>query len=230
MNFAIDLPIIAVGATIGLLRGTLASHLVRKRCPCDPDELNSFDRGSVGNHNKAAGIASDVTDAVAMAAPPLLDLVAVGFSRALLDDVTVMAETVMVEIAIHQFANLGLQRPRPRTYAGDAADIESPDGYMSFYAGHVGSTVAALSMASYTVRLRYGEQVWPWVVTGLVGASVGVERIAYGAHFPTDVIAGALVGLTVGIGVPWLHARTPDLQVSIVPGPGDAGLGLAGRF
>jgi membrane-associated phospholipid phosphatase len=230
VHYAIDVPIIALGATIGLLRGTLGSYMIRKRCPCDPHELNALDRGSVSNHSNAAGIASDITDSAAMAVPPLLDLVAVGFSWALLEDVTIMAETVMVEVALHQFASLGVQRPRPRTYAGETTYVTSPDGYMSFYAGHVGSTVAALSMASYTVRLRYGEHWWPWVITGLVGTSISVERVANGAHFPTDVIAGAAVGFAVGIGVPWLHAKKPDLQMSIVPGPGDAGLGLAGMF
>ena len=40
-----------------------------------------------------------------------------------------------------------------------------------------------------------------------VSASVAVERVAAGWHFLTDVLAGALVGTTVGIVVPYLHLR-----------------------
>jgi membrane-associated phospholipid phosphatase len=230
VNLAIDAPIIVVSATVGLLRPYMASQLVRKRCPCDPSGLNALDRSSVGYHSRGAALASDITVVVVQAGTPLLELLDLGLSRALLEDLTVLTETVMVEVVLHQAANFGLQRPRPSTYAGDPASVNASEGYLSFYAGHVGATFAMLSAASYTLRLRYGEQVWPWVVTGLVGTSVAIERVAAGKHFPTDVGVGALVGLAAGIGVPWLHARTTALQVSVIPGPGDIGLGLAGEF
>jgi membrane-associated phospholipid phosphatase len=204
----------------------MVSHLVTKRCPCDPSELNALDRKTLKYHSNTAALASDITSAVVQAVPPLFELFDLGLSPALAEDFTVLAEAVMVEVLFQQAANFGLQRPRPRAYAGDPAAINSSQGYLSFYAGHVGTTAAMLAATSFTLRLRYGEQVWPWVVTGLVTASVAVERVAAGKHFPTDAAAGALVGLATGIAVPWLHARTTSLQVTVVPGPGDAGLGL----
>jgi hypothetical protein len=51
----IDIPIILVGATAGLLRTYLANHHVTQRCPCSLDEINGFDRGIVGNHSDVAG-------------------------------------------------------------------------------------------------------------------------------------------------------------------------------
>lgn len=230
VNLAIDAPIIAVGATVGLLRTYMRSHLVQRRCPCDPSELNALDRRTVGYHSEGAALASDIIVALVQAGAPILELVDLGASRALVEDLTVISESLMVEIVFQEAANFGLQRPRPRVYAGNPSAVNASEGYLSFYAGHVGTTVAVLSATSFTLRLRYGEQVWPWVVTGLVGTSVAVLRVAAGKHFPTDVAAGALVGLATGIAVPWLHARTPDLRVSVVPGPGDAGLGLAGAF
>jgi membrane-associated phospholipid phosphatase len=40
---------------------------------------------------------------------------------------------------------------------------------------------------------------------------VSVERVRGGAHFPTDVIAGAIAGAGIGIIVPHLH-RSEELK------------------
>lgn len=230
VRLAVDIPVIAAGASAGLLRAYLVEHQVRKRCPCSLDELNSLDRSSVGNHSQAAGLASDITVGVALVVPPLIDLCVLGATRAFAQDLTVLTETVMVSTLLQQVANFGVQRPRPRTYAGEPSFVNSGNGYLSFYAGHVSTTAAALSAASFTIGRRYDEHVWPWVVTGVVTASVGVERVLAGQHFPSDVLAGALVGLGVGIAVPWLHARAPGAKLTLVPAPTGRGLALMGQF
>ena len=38
-------------------------------------------------------------------------------------------------------------------------------------------------------------------------ATIGVLRTEAGEHFYTDVIAGAALGVLVGLLVPWLHER-----------------------
>ena len=230
LHLAVDLPIIAAGASAGLLRAYLVRSQVRERCPCSAGELGFLDRGSVGNHSQAAGLASDITVGVALAAPPLIDLFALGANRAFAEDLTVMTETVLVSTLLQQVANFGLQRPRPRTYAGEESFVHSGKGYLSFYAGHVSTTAAALSAASFTIGRRYDQHVWPWVVTGVVTASVGVERVLAGQHFPTDVLAGALIGTGVGIAVPWLHARGPGARFTLAPAPTGRGLTLVGQF
>lgn len=230
LQLAVDIPILAAGASAALLRAYLVQHQVRKRCPCSTGELDFLDRGTVGNHSQAAGLASDITVGVALAAPPLIDLFALGANRAFAEDLTVLTETVLVSTLLQQIANFGLQRPRPRTYAGEPSYVHGGKGYLSFYAGHVTNTAAALSAASFTIGRRYDEHVWPWVVTGVVTASVGVERVLAGQHFPSDVLAGALVGLGVGIAVPWLHARAPGAKLTLVPVPTGRGLALMGQF
>jgi membrane-associated phospholipid phosphatase len=230
VRLVLDAPIIALGATAGLLRGTLASRFINRSCPCDPSGLNPLDRGTVGNHNATAATLSDISVGLSLGLPPLLGLLDLGWSKAWLEDVTVMTETVMVEILFQQAIGIGVGRPRPRTYDGEGYYLNGGEGYMSFYAGHVASAVAALTAASYTVRLRYGEQVWPWLVTGALGGSIALERVAAGQHFPTDTLAGFAVGFSVGLAVPWLHAHHPGAHLTVAPGPGDAGLALAGTF
>lgn len=226
---AVDVPVIVVGGSAGLVRILFEDQLVTKRCPCDPSGINPLDRGTVGNHSGAASVAANVTVYGVMAALPLADLADLGVGRALGQDLVVYAETLAVDTGLQNAVNFIVARPRPRTYAGDPAFVGSGEGYLSFYAGHVSTTFAALSTAAFTVRKRYGEQVWPWVVVGLVGASVGVERVASGHHFPTDVAVAALAGTAIGITVPWLHLRREPARLSLTAF-GGRGLGIAGTF
>lgn len=228
LRLAVDLPVTIVAGSAGLVRILFKEDLARKSCPCDPAGINALDRGTVGNHSAAAGIAANVTVYGVMAALPLVDLIDLGWGRAWGEDLAVYAETLAISTALQNATNFIVARPRPRTYAGDPDYLGSGEGYLSFYAGHVSTAFAALSTAAFTIRKRYGEQVWPWVVAGLVASSVAVERVASGHHFPTDVGVAALAGTAIGITVPSLHLRRSE-GVAIVP-VGTNGLGLAGSF
>jgi membrane-associated phospholipid phosphatase len=228
LHLAVDIPVTVVAGSAALVRVLFEDDLVRKKCPCDPSGINALDRGTVGNHSAAASVAANVTVYGVMAALPLADLVDLGFSRAWAQDLGVYAETLAIDTALQNAANFIVNRPRPLTYAGDPQYLHSGEGYVSFYAGHVATAFASLSMAAFTINRRYGEQVWPWIVAGLIGSSVAVERVASGHHFPTDVAVAAVAGSAIGITVPWLHLRPGRSPVSIVPTAG--GLGLAGRF
>jgi membrane-associated phospholipid phosphatase len=228
LHLAVDIPVTVAAGSLGLMRVLFEDRLARKSCPCDPSGINGLDRGTVGNHSAAANTAADVTVYGVMAALPLVDLLDLGWGRAWGEDLMVYAETLAIDTALQNATNFIVARPRPRTYAGDPAFLTSGEGYLSFYAGHVSTAFASLSMAAFTIRKRYGERVWPWVVAGLIASSVAVERVASGHHFPTDVAVAALVGTGIGITVPSLHLRRSEHQVQIVP-VGN-GLGLAGSF
>jgi membrane-associated phospholipid phosphatase len=235
LNLAVDIPVTVGGGIAVLVRVLMKDKLSRISCstasPCDTTGLNFIDRGTVGNSSShAANVASDLTTAFAIAAPPLLDLLDVGWSQAFGEDLMIFAETLAVNTTIHQISNFAVARPRPRTYANDPAYLNTSEGYLSFYSGHAATVFAALSAASFTLRLRYGEQVWPWLVTAALGGSVAVERVLAGSHFPSDCAAGALAGLAIGIAVPWLHARTREQRLNILPAEGGRGLALAGAF
>jgi membrane-associated phospholipid phosphatase len=231
LNLAVDIPITAVGGIAALSRAFLKDKFARISCPCDPAGINFIDRGSAsGNSSHGASIASDIAVAMAIAGPPAFDLFDIGVSKAFGEDLMIFAETLAVNTTIQQVVNFSVARPRPRTYANDPAYLNNAEGYLSFYSGHVATVFAALSAASVTSRLRYGEQVWPWILTGVVGTSVAVERVYAGSHFPTDVAAGALAGAAIGVIVPWLHARSPKYAFSILPAEGGRGLAVAAAF
>jgi membrane-associated phospholipid phosphatase len=229
VRLAVDIPIIVVGGAAGLARILFENKLMRKSCPCDSAGINRLDRWAVGYHSQFASVAADATVYSVLVALPLVDLLDLGFGRALGEDVVVYVEALAVTTALQNATNFIVARPRPRSYAGDPAFINSGEGYVSFYAGHVATVSTGLVVAALTIRKRYGEQVWPWIVGALITSSVAVERVASGHHFPTDVAVAAVAGTAVGLAVPWLHYRRGETHVQIAP-VGANGLGLVGAF
>ncbi len=230
LRLAFDIPVAAVSTLAIAVPNLLAGEIIAKRCPCDPSEVNGFDRGAIGNHRDAADVVSTVTVLLAMALPPIADLADVGATPVLVHDVGVFAETLLVNGALVEAAKYVVQRPLPRTYAGDPTLVGSAGGYRSFYSGHTSTAFAALVATAYTIRLRYGEQVWPWFAVGAVGASVGIERVVAGRHFPSDVLVGAAMGTAVGLAVPWLHARWARTRITLAPAAAGHGLAVVGTL
>ena len=83
------------------------------------------------------------------------------------------------------------RRPRPSAgLSGFRALVENPDLY-SFPSGHTSAaTAVAVAMAGY------GSLTMLLVA---LACGVGVSRVYLGAHYPADVVAGAVVGLAAGI-------------------------------
>ena len=80
------------------------------------------------------------------------------------------------------------ERPRPEEVLHiDPANGHSWAAYPSFPSGHVAvSTALALATAALIPKLRY--VLWTYAVV------IAFTRLAYGAHFPSDVILGFALG------------------------------------
>lgn len=225
VSWPIDGSIIAVTTAGSLIPLALASRIIHPSCPCAASSVNSFDRGVIGNASDTADLVSNVTLALAIAAPPLADWIALRRWSPWLEDAVVFGEAMSVNAAFVTVAKYAVQRPIPRVYS-DPAMASDPANYRSFYSGHASFAFAALSAASVTVNARYGLTWQPWAVTVLVGASVAAERIWAGYHFYTDVLVGSGAGLVVGTGVSLLHLRARGVEVGAFRTPDGAGAGL----
>lgn len=213
----LDVPLTALAAGVAILPARFPFEFITPRCPCDRREVNGFDRIAIDLHSRTADVISDLTVWASVGVPVVADALWLGNTRALREDLMILTETLALNAAAVMTVKFIVQRPLPVTYAQRDGVEKQAQGYRSFYSGHTSTAVAALTAASWTYTLRRGPATWPWLVTAAVGASVGVERVLAGRHFPTDVLVGAAAGFGFGSLVPLLHARGRRLPVAIAP-------------
>ena len=231
VRLAIDLPVIGLGIVGTLIPYALSSQLITHKCPCDPGEVNAFDRPAIGNRSRWAGPVSNVTVGMAIAAPVLLDAALVGLNRTFLEDAVVFTQVITTNLFFVTWTKHLVGRPLPRTYEGIPSLVGSDDGYRSFYSGHTSFAFASLSAAVVTTGLRYDRWLLPSLLALVVGGSVAAEGVVGGYHFPTDVIVGALAGTAIGTTLPLLHARPRPVHFGLRSTPSGATTWFAaGRF
>lgn len=89
-------------------------------------------------------------------------------------------------------------RPRPDNYNAEDVMLQT----FSFPSGHAASAVVIFGLLAY-IAWKLLPQPWGAIVAGiitLVIIGIGVSRVYIGAHYPTDVIAGWIVG-AIGLAI-----------------------------
>ncbi len=82
-------------------------------------------------------------------------------------------------------------RPRPfEVIDGLWVLIKKPKGY-SFPSGHTSSAFSAAAVYYKCLDKKYG------IPAILLACLIGFSRLYLGVHYPSDVIAGAIIGLTI---------------------------------
>jgi membrane-associated phospholipid phosphatase len=237
VDWALDLAVTGGATALWLITPLVAHEVVRPTCPCNRSDLPPFDRYPVGRQSRVADQLSNVAEGALTAVPVLLD--ALDIHRAgggwleLATDLTVMAQVVAVNGAVNQLVKVGVRRPRPVVYDVEAGnpEVADPGNYLSFYSGHTCTAFAAGMFYATTFALRHPDsraRVPVYVAALTAGAGVGLLRVLAGQHFPTDVIAGAAVGGTLGVLLPRLHHR--GATVLVAPSAAGAALMLTGRI
>ena len=84
-----------------------------------------------------------------------------------------------------------IDRTRPY-YVLDYTPLIPPVGDPSFPSGHTSASFAAAT-AIYAINKKWG------IAAYACAAVMGFSRLYLGVHFPTDVLAGALVGIVAAM-------------------------------
>ena len=191
----------------------------------DTSKLLGIDRGAVSQQVDSNARTYSSVGLFLVAGFALVDPIASGLReesvQAGLVDGIMYAESAALTWGVTNLAKMAVRRPRPQAYIDAAAHKNDPtysnadtDSSLSFFSGHASITATISATATYLAFARSPGTARPWITMG-VGAAlttfVSVERVRGGAHFPTDVIAGAIAGAGIGVIVPHLH-RSEELK------------------
>ncbi len=252
IDWGLDLGLTAGGLVIFGLPSVFESQLAPPWCglDCDRQSVNALDRTVIGKRSETARMLSDAGLITSCSLPVVLGAIDVlvsdpedgwaGYGR----DFMVLAETYALTLATTTLLKLAIGRPRPLVYDPERPADErlAADSAMSFPSGHTATTFALATAYSYTFTRRHPDSGWVapvWIGTYALAGLTGVMRTEAGKHFWTDVIAGAALGVGIGLLVPWLHlhpeadeARPEEddeagLLVQFVPLAGPDGFGAA---
>jgi membrane-associated phospholipid phosphatase len=163
--------------------------------PCDRLDVPPFDRWAIGQYRSGWQWASNI-GVVALAAFITTDL-----ARRQDGARTVAAlEAGLWAAGLTEVFKAAVGRPRPVLYTLDAPAAANDAGSArSFPSGHT-SVAFAFATTYWLARkdLDGKPGVLGWLALG-VAAGVGVSRVAAAKHFPSDVLAGAVLGTASGL-------------------------------
>jgi undecaprenyl-diphosphatase len=100
---------------------------------------------------------------------------------------------IAIEAATYRVATLVIHRERPRVPRLDHLPVNA-----SYYSGHTAASVAVYCGVALLVTSRIrgaGARTICWLIALAIPALVAFSRMYRGMHHPTDVAAGALVGI-----------------------------------
>jgi len=206
----------------GLALGIVDRELIKNKKPLTIEELatlsreniNAFDRAATYNWSPSAADLSDILLITSMLSPLLLFS-----SSAVWDDggtyTTMYLQNFIWSYSISHFAKATVTRYRPYVYNNEVPDERKlmPDATLSLFSGH---TTYAFSSAVFlsTTFVNYNPdsslKPYVWGTSLLLAATVGYLRVAAGMHYPTDMLAGAVIGSAIGYLIPLIHENEVD--------------------
>ncbi len=128
-------------------------------------------------------------------------------------------------IGLNLVLKLFFDRPRPSVITWGTNAVSS-----SFPSGHAMSATIVYSTVAY-LAARLFKRVWPrWVIlviATIVIAAISISRLYLGVHYPSDVVAGSIIGLswaafcmaTLEAVQRFSQREAPEVQTSEKPAP-----------
>ena len=205
------------GVVIGAgVVGTLVPELSKRSlphatcAPCDPSHLWEIDRDILGPlRTRPSQLSTAGMVGTGLAGGLLLIRSRRGEgAEAWREDLAVFAQAVGMATAVTEWTKVLVHRPRPVRYGPDGALYDQPTDGLSFPSGHTSTAFAAAAAYASILRRRGIANRHRTEIAALftVAAATGAMRVAARKHFPTDVVAGAVLGAAIGWAVPAVHA------------------------
>lgn len=175
----------------------------------DKNDLESFRRNIIDNQSELAGKWSDHLKNSVQLLP--LALMINKNPRNDVKEITVMyMETTLLTRGLTSMTKILRHRTRPFVYNENISIQEKTTirARQSFFSGHTSKTAAMCFFTAKVFSDYHPESKWRpvvWTTAATIPALTGYFRVKAGQHFPTDVMAGYIVGGAIGYLVPHFH-------------------------
>lgn len=178
------------------------------------ENIWGIDRGATFNFSTSA---ADWSDRVALFASVLpfthfLSSKGRGEAKAITG---MLLEGFLINDGLTNVLKATTNRFRPFTY-NEAVPLENKldnGARYSFISGHTSNTAFVGFFTAKIFSDLYPDSKWKpyiWTTAATLPAVVGYFRYEAGKHFPTDILAGYLVGSAIGYLVPRIHKQRND--------------------
>jgi membrane-associated phospholipid phosphatase len=208
----------------GLSLGMFVSPFFVENTPSQiPDSLNKndindFDRPFMFSYNKTLDIVSDY-GVYGMLVLPIVSVIGNAYDiNTWLTYGIMYFEAFSLTFGTKDLFKNAIIRYRPYMYEGKIPDGKENDYYNSFPSGSTSLAFLSATFLSTTFLQEYPYSKWKLPV--LIGSyslstAVSAMRISSGAHFVTDVLAGAAIGSFYGWIIPFFHKNNSNNNVAV---------------
>lgn len=217
----------------------LAGEYLRSKVPdltlqdLEVEEINRFDRVATRMSSSTAADWSDINLYTSIGLSGAL-LLGKNIRRDFGKIAILFLETMAINGGLTNLSKATFLRPRPYVFDEnwDPERILSSGDRAAFVSGHTSGSAAGAFFFARVFSDYYPEsklKPYVWVVAAGMPALTGYLRVRAGRHYPTDVIAGYLVGASAGYLVPTLHKK-PFEEQKLTLAPVGNGVLLTYRF
>ncbi len=196
-NIAIVIAVVCSFAVMGIVLvalGLLITHVLEHGSigVWDHHVSQWFDRRRSAGWNRITGDVTDMADTFEVAGVAAIVTIVLLFRRWGRQAFLLVAG-LAIELSVFLAANKIVARPRPAV-----SHLGGTPSTFSFPSGHTAATVVlygGIAVIVMVATTRWWPRIVMWSLAVVLVIAVGLSRVYRGEHYPTDVLAGLVLGI-----------------------------------